>query len=130
MRALVSLYHQSETFITPQTLSKAIDEAFAPVDPLAKIPKFERSYGELKRDVMARRAQPRMVEWDEAATAPTLAESSRVWSDQTTDRERATVEALFGVETNANGMTVPGWDTLEESVELVEREQTLRATRK
>jgi hypothetical protein len=132
MRALVQLYHQSETFITPETLNQAIDEAFAPVNG-DKLSAFgvEQGvrYSELKADVMQRRGLPRMVEWDETTEGPGMASIGKMWSEQTSERSTATMQALFGVEADASGKTVPGWDVLKESVEVVEAEQKLKASR-
>ena len=61
MRALVSLYHQCDSFITPENLSQKIDEAFVPQSNIVNhSTNFEkRSYAELRRLASQRDEEPR-----------------------------------------------------------------------
>lgn len=61
MRALVSLYHQCDSFITPENLSQKIDEAFVPQTNTVNVSSNfdKRSYAELRRLVAEREEEPR-----------------------------------------------------------------------
>ncbi|KAJ3926108.1 MAG: hypothetical protein NXY57DRAFT_906169 [Lentinula lateritia] len=114
MRALISLYHQSETFITPENLSERIDQAFT---------------GE-KTGNLAFRSQPGIdtlsTFYNEAKSAPKFSEWDRekikfghgVWSQATySRREWKVIEALYGVDASGSLEPLPGLEALEEGDE-------------
>ncbi|GAW01850.1 hypothetical protein LENED_003471 [Lentinula edodes] len=104
MRALISLYHQSETFITPENLSERIDQAFT---------------GE-KTGNLAFRSQPGIdtlsTFYNQAKLAPKFSEWDRekmgfgygVWSQATySRREWKVIEALYGVDASGSLEPLP-----------------------
>ncbi|TBU32086.1 hypothetical protein BD311DRAFT_715442 [Dichomitus squalens] len=111
MRALVDLYHQSATFITPANLSDKIDEAFIyrtanksrlnPEKPLSKIlydlkvrrafPKF----GEKLGPTFKRTRSPAVLKYED-------------WSEERSPREQQVFRTLHGVYNRAK----PGYDAL------------------
>jgi hypothetical protein len=116
MRALISLYHQAESFITPETLSERIDDAFvhysrhpiqAPV-----------SVRELESALTDRRNAPRISQWDQDVVGPGGYDTGG-WSSIRAAREQKVIEALYGVNFT-NDRVLPGLEALEESTEQVQ----------
>ena len=114
MRALVDLYHQSESFITKANLSSRIDEAFIhrrqPVFLHQQMP-TESSMARLETDLYQRRNRPKFGQM----VAPTAhkgqdeqVREGKQWSEQRTGRELAVFSALYGV----FGRARPGYDAL------------------
>ncbi|KAI0939524.1 hypothetical protein AcW1_004532 [Taiwanofungus camphoratus] len=112
MRALVSLYHETETFITPQNLSEAIDRAFI-TEPSKQsaVMSPETSYRVLLDEMRMRKAQPKIGEAPQAR----LSEDSE-WSEGRRKRERTVLQALYGIE----GRGKPGLEVLEDEAERIE----------
>ncbi|KAG5654475.1 hypothetical protein H0H81_001974 [Sphagnurus paluster] len=117
LRALIALYHQAETFITPENLSQRIDEAFlfSNNDPYTKpsVPTVK----DLESTLAQVRTAPKIAEWDQE----TLREreyhgATQRWSGVKTGRELQVVEALYGVNAAELGKTLPGLEVLREAV--------------
>jgi hypothetical protein len=122
MRALVSLYHQCDSFITPENLSQKIDEAFVPQSNIINgSPNFEqRSYAELRRLVVEREQQPRHVftkggKPSSVALRVLLASSSPNSEQQRTARA---TEALLGVGTDGR----PLWTAVKKDAQKIKEE--------
>lgn len=97
LRALVSLYHASSSFITPETLDQAIDEAFihsktnALGDHIIGMDTEEQSFFDLQEEMLERaRSEATSAEW--AQSSP----------DRMTDRERKVFAALYGTDESGN----------------------------
>jgi hypothetical protein len=116
-RALISLYHQSKSFITPENLSARIDEAFLNEDQLARISSPNAVIQDLRRLVVQRKTSPRMGIWEDHRHSPyRQGQMSSGWSGGGPFRDRSVVEALYGVD--KGGM--PGLDVLEESGDRIQ----------
>lgn len=144
LRALVSLYHKTADYITPETLNSRIIYAFAnPRLPgsLGSALRTQVDYPQLQDAVYSRRKLPRMVEANEAAkievedvfqntgdgiSTPGSAKPD-FWSGKRTTREQRVVNALYGVKgpAYALGPVLPGLEMLEEEAERIEHKNEL-----
>ncbi|EMD37423.1 hypothetical protein CERSUDRAFT_94435 [Gelatoporia subvermispora B] len=104
LRALVSLYHQCDTFITPETLSDAIDDAFV----YAKQRQRWGLYRELSSDqtaVVLRKMQegdptPIRPEWrvdSEGKVQSTRSNEGSTMSKEQSTRSKRVEDALYGL---------------------------------
>lgn len=122
MRALVSLYHQSETFITPETLDARIDNAFLYIPEQMAVGDAGnhayRSYVELEGTEKLREKIPRISEYIPSSYHVERSSPQQPWSDFQNPRERAVFEAMYGT----LEQTKPGWEILEESAERIQDE--------
>jgi len=142
MRALISLYHQSETFITPENLSDRIDQVFAKDHSLA-IPTGKRTMPttSVYRETRARQVEnPRLSDWELEATTQTSGTSLRPWSAMLARREQRVAEAMYGVDKssvvrNSRGndstvkqvvRTMPGLEVLKESKTDAQKDEGLQ----
>lgn len=124
LRALVSLYHQSDDFITKDNLLDRIDAAF-----LNNLSEQYKSVNRIQhmaydRVLEAQRSLPRICPWNSDPIAtPTISRdgdvySSGSWSGTIVGRERQIIDALYGVESpRLDGRPLPGYDTLVEAGE-------------
>jgi len=123
MRALISLYHQSESFITPENLSDRIDSAFTTSnDPLTRVFNPSSRLDDLRNLVKERRLQARFAESGPAETGRRLLRTSTMgsdWEESNAAREQKVVDALHGVDGGK-----PGLEVLEESTERVQQNVT------
>jgi hypothetical protein len=130
LRALISLYHQADTFITPENLSQRIDEAFIPPNqyvgttPVQQGPDFitvKRLEDELERQ----RMEPKVMEPDtERKGSPSNTHGQGGgWSERMDAREEKVLEALYGVERGRNGQMLPGLDLLMEERERLGKDR-------
>jgi hypothetical protein len=119
MRALISLYHQSETFITKENLDRRIDEAFTggTPKPVAAGDSSGLSYQTLWTTVSERRGAPYFVDtMDEQIKEVDLGTYIDTKNTQV-------AEALYGVEAghgyelgnNTRDVRFPSLDTLRET---------------
>ncbi|KAF9468946.1 hypothetical protein BDZ94DRAFT_554390 [Collybia nuda] len=119
MRALISLYHQADTFITPENLSQRIDDAFVPQKPDSRLDRRNVTLKDLKGVLDAQRKAPRVSDWDqEAVVSRQYSDAAEMgqWSSLKTSRELKVIEALYGVDTTHPRKILPGLDVvLEES---------------
>ena len=117
MHALISLYHQSESFITPENLSARIDETFLREESLVAIGSPNIIVQDLSRLVRRRRATPRLGVWEDDSHGP----ASRMaygWTGDPAFREQCVFEALYGVDSGKR----PGLAILEESGEKIQED--------
>ncbi|KAF9449890.1 hypothetical protein P691DRAFT_811451 [Macrolepiota fuliginosa MF-IS2] len=129
LRALVSLYHQSDDFITHENLLERIDAAF-----LHGVSEQYRSVNRIRHEfydnlLVAQRSVPRVSPWNlETVSTPTLRDgdnyTSASWSGTIVGRERQIIDALYGVESpRPDGRPLPGYDTLMEARELKQKQK-------
>ena len=124
MRALVALYHQSETWITPENLLARIDHTFviskSQNTPETTGPHWERSitYDEIEKAKRVILNAPKMSKWDLTAGDPLNvryeSNAGNSWSNNRATRERKVIEALYGVVTTQEKM-LPGLEVVKES---------------
>lgn len=108
LRALVSLYHKSDTFLTPETLDAAIEKEFA--DVIKHAAYTEYTYGRLREDLDRRRSEPEVGRSGLSANVGT-----ERWSDQSSMREKLVKTALYGLEDDNHA----GLDVLLEERERI-----------
>lgn len=121
MRALVSLYQQSDLFLTPSNLSDQIDKEF--VYKFALGSAVARSDELNYRDLQALRARlqaaPKIGDTsviDTSLAVPPAEKGS--WSGARSGRESRVAGALYGVEVGQR----PGLEVLEEESERVRQQ--------
>jgi hypothetical protein len=120
MRALISLYHQSDSFITPENLSQRIDDAFVPQKLSSRLDRRNVTLQDLKGVLDAQRKAPKVSDWDqEAAVSRQYTDTSNMgqWSSLKTSRELKVIEALYGVDTTHPQKILPGLDVVLEGSE-------------
>jgi len=131
MRALISLYHQADSWVTPENLLQKIDEAFVPSDANSlSLPRTERienmvSVSDMKNSISLMRNAPKMAQWDSSSPGGEARYSpSSEWSESGKNRrDLKVIEALYGVEattfdhnsTNVSQPFSPGLEVLQES---------------
>jgi len=123
MRALISLYHQADTFITPENLSKRIDDAFVPdkqVEDRTGAGRQMVGLSHLREALRERERAPRAAQWDDESLIPARASLNAHWSSLKTARELKVVEALYGVNATQVGEVLPGLETVEEAESIPE----------
>ncbi|KAG5646424.1 hypothetical protein DXG03_003474 [Asterophora parasitica] len=121
LRALISLYHQTDTFITPENLSQRIDEAFVSSYEVP-LKKSLPSIRDLETALTNQRNAPKIAEWDQETLVDRTIDDLynpvyQRWSGVKTGRELKVVEALYGVNAAELGSTLPGLEALREAVE-------------
>ncbi|EGO01721.1 hypothetical protein SERLA73DRAFT_177174 [Serpula lacrymans var. lacrymans S7.3] len=118
MRSLVSLYHQSETFITPENLSEVIDDVFvrrhSPTSNLHK----EHTLVDLMMVAKTRRAQPKYFFGYESQSTIDTGSMGPGWDESKTDRRDRIREALLGTDSKQR----PSWSVLKEEAKRVEEQ--------
>jgi hypothetical protein len=119
LRALISIYHQSEYFITPQNLSSAIDRAFiGDLDEIQSVTaEKEMTIKDLRKAMRRRESQMMTGRWKrvESRSEPTYL--PRGWSQGRKGREKEILGALYGT-TEASK---PGLEVLmEETARLLQ----------
>lgn len=121
MRALISLYHQTETFVTPENLQDRIDQTFASEDPndLLQSTSDFISFTDLKDKAMDLREAPKMSQWNPHANTSRRTQVAGKWSHIRRRRELKIIEALYGVDVTHSGNVMPGLEVLEESAETL-----------
>lgn len=130
LRALISLYHQTSSFITRETLSADIDKAFIK-DAVQLVPKPQLTVSDMKLVAAQFEKQPKLSEWDslwEPAAKTTTSQgtftglsepntaSGSSWSDQSSLREGKVMEALFGTDMSDTGNAKPGLEAIEDLI--------------
>ncbi|KAJ8086358.1 hypothetical protein PM082_005181 [Marasmius tenuissimus] len=123
-RALISLYHQSDTFITPENLSDKIDEAFIKRRRGGDAPSmFNTTVTNVELLGLAgeQKRAPKFSEWDRERRG-TVGVSQ--WSGGASPREWRVIEALYGVDESDGQNAMPGLEALEEFVKSEEAEKS------
>lgn len=128
MRALISLYHQADTFITPENLSDRIDAAFVPPTIDTKLGRRLVTVEDLKNALSDQRKAAKFTEWDENTFYRPRDYTSVNWSSLKTAREMKVIEALYGVSTLPTGQVLPSLEALEdvESIPKALSEEEMR----
>jgi len=119
MRALISLYHQADSFITPENLTERTHLALLGSDPLARVLTSNLTYGDLRRMVDDRRMAPRMAVWNDTPHYMPVSLRETLWSERSSVREMRVFEALYGVDVAGK----PGLEVLEESKARLEQDK-------
>jgi hypothetical protein len=126
MRALITMYHQAETFVTRENLDAKIDEAFTgPAnDHKLLVHRTSMSLQDLESVLRRRRDAPVVTEWNVQAVFDKAAvmqgADSSLWSaPSATVRERKVMEALYGVE-SLGGKALPGLEVLNDNTPVFE----------
>ncbi|KAJ3478174.1 hypothetical protein NLI96_g9949 [Meripilus lineatus] len=114
MRALVSLYHQSESFITLENLDEAIDEAFIRNATPQNI--REQSFYELKAILASKKLLPKIGSGRDITNLAGYDTVNTSWSDPKVKRDIEVQGALYGIE----GLGKPGYEVLEEEHERIQ----------
>ena len=124
MRALIGLYNQAGSFITPQTLDRAIDEAFLTNREfmVSGTDKRERSHSDLIQDLEKRRANPKLSngESDDVNEIDYGGYEEGSWSSKMPERVRQLKAALYGTEPSTD-MPKPGYEVLVEEHERIQK---------
>ncbi|KAG1762315.1 hypothetical protein EDD22DRAFT_892800 [Suillus occidentalis] len=122
MRALVSLYHQCDTFVTPENLSQRIDEAFVSqkLNVTSNRDVDRRSFAELKSLVAEREQEPRHFFGKGVKLSPTIIKSTLASSSPNSDPQRTAraMEALVGVSRGGK----PLWTAVQENASKIEKQ--------
>lgn len=114
LRALISLYHESKSFITPHNLEQEIYKTF--VDRTERLPSTDYvNFYDLRDQVADRRLQPKFGE-PENGLVPNPPSYAHAVSEKVSERANAVLSALYG----ASGPARPGLELLEETWEQVE----------
>ncbi|KAK0468258.1 uncharacterized protein EV420DRAFT_1473965 [Desarmillaria tabescens] len=106
LRALISVYHGTESFVTPENLSDRIDDAFVRSVGDAALNSFKK-YDNLRKHRLAQRDMAELWEWDLQIA---------VGNPAMEEREAKIVEALYGVDTSDPLYNrYPGLDLLQDA---------------
>jgi len=122
LRALVTLYHQSKTFITPENLDEAIDRAFLDVPAMRAFGHRKMDWPDLRLEVKERQLLSKY------GLPETLASSLGMYEPGYEKREgrvEQVFDAMYGTwETNKPGLELlqDTWEDVEQRIE--EEEQT------
>jgi hypothetical protein len=106
LRALVSLYHRTATFITPETLDRHIEQEFA-VDP-SRPQYLDKTL--LRNEVVRKNAIPDMTT---RGLAGTIGGGSTISTAERRTRRQRLAGALWGVDEEGN----PDLEAVEEAIE-------------
>ncbi|KAF9046032.1 hypothetical protein BDZ89DRAFT_102759 [Hymenopellis radicata] len=111
MHALISLYHQTETFVTKENLSQKIDEAFLAYPSRSEMNAY-KVFESLKERRDFEQSQPAYWEWEK--DAPMIGRAGEIWSAAAYSlREARLMEALYGVDTSSERQVrMPGLDAV------------------
>ncbi|KAJ6599298.1 hypothetical protein DFH09DRAFT_1130685 [Mycena vulgaris] len=125
MRALIAMYHQTETFVTRGNLEDKINEAFTGKPGEVATDRATLTLEELKGQQRQRENVPTVTEWSEQQSfAPTTQNSTNdysLWSSKNQVRDLKVIEALYGVETlGAADRALPGLETLDDHANMIQ----------
>ncbi|KIJ56531.1 hypothetical protein M422DRAFT_22695 [Sphaerobolus stellatus SS14] len=120
LRALISLYHQSSKFITPETLEARIDEAFTNVINVGTQGTTLYTYEQLTSELESLRKGKGRSTLSSYNGTPLDYRVNASWSEQIA-RESTVGAALWGVQENGR----PGLETVLETSVLNEKEKRL-----
>lgn len=127
MRALISLYHQADSWVTPENLLQKIDEAFVPSDNTdslalsASRAESTVSVTVMKNRISLMRSAPKMAQWDSSSSVREDQYPASDWSESGRNRrDLKVIEALYGVAFNHGSTSIsqaflPGLEVLQES---------------
>lgn len=112
LRALISIYHQSAHFITPQNLSAAIDRAFIgdSATVAVNVP-VEASFEDIREKLKSRRIVPATGPWSTNETHFKVSDASgQAWASRRSEKEQKVIDVLYGSDREGK----PGFEILEE----------------
>ncbi|KAF4619136.1 hypothetical protein D9613_005565 [Agrocybe pediades] len=132
MRALIALYHQSDSWITEDNLLERIDATFVPdtndAYALNVMNRRLPSIDDLEKKRVEMRMAPKMAQWSSAATDTVGLSGSGNWSEKTSPREAKVIEALYGVKVQSTTedrrteeRLLPGLEVVQEVSGLLDR---------
>ncbi|TFK27064.1 hypothetical protein FA15DRAFT_666799 [Coprinopsis marcescibilis] len=112
LRALVSLYHQSDSFITPENLMSRINEAllFEKGDSLSLGVTLGRR--DLERIVAQRQSTPILAQ--PMAVEKKVYTKRGTWSDLRVWRDKKVVEAIYGMAQTDVDQSLPGLEIVRD----------------
>ena len=123
LRALISLYHQADSWVTPENLLQKIDEAFVETKSRALSSGREEnmvSVPDMKNYIKLRRGAPKIAQWDSSSSGNDDSATSQ-WSESgKSKRDLKVLEALYGVtafdhsSTKISQAFLPGLEALQE----------------
>jgi hypothetical protein len=121
-RALISLYHHCDTFVTEENLSDRIDQAFiwTPLDiGNANSRNNMTDVEDLDKIRLLQRRGYKFSDWDDPREkhGMNLPPSSGYSGDWTSYREMQVIEALHGVDVSDGQRRLPGLEVLEDMTE-------------
>jgi hypothetical protein len=117
LRALISIYHQSAHFITPQNLSDAIDQAFVGDPDDIQLNTNEMDGFELTKAFRRRENLIPTGRWNRVQKGLMSQHLSHGWVDGRIGREKQIIGALYGIDETGN----PGLEVLlEERTRLIQ----------
>jgi len=119
MRALVALYHQADSWVTPKNLDETIDKAFvADTSHVALTLPSQEGIGwqDLVATMQDVKNSPRMAQLEADPAFRRLGTKHRAFPR----REELMLEALYGVEVHDNKV-LPGWEVVQEMEEGLKR---------
>lgn len=130
LRALISLYHQADSWVTPENLEQKIDEAFIQSGTLAVSTGREEymvSVSDMKNYIGLRRHAPKVAQWDSSSSGGDSDVSQ--WSESGKNkRDLKVLEALYGVtafdhrSTNISKAFLPGLEVQQESASSAKKD--------
>ncbi|KAG5343019.1 hypothetical protein C0989_000009 [Termitomyces sp. Mn162] len=115
LRALVSLYHQADSFITLDNLSDRIDAAFTGHSTI-NLGSYTSSVKSMRDDLERRRMEARVTEWDKATanSSRDVDNYSQGWSRIKKRREIRVKHALHGMSDEGD---LPGLEVVKDGIE-------------
>ena len=125
MRALISLYHQSSSFVTEENLDQRIDEAFAYKNMSSQIYNhhYQITMKDLEHLVRRERAAPRLTSVSGMMRGSSNGDAADLaFSDNLDKRDIKMIEALYGVDRSDGKRFLPGLDAVRDEMERLERE--------
>ena len=119
LRALISIYHQSAHFITPQNLSAVIDRAFiGDVSGTAINPYVEASFEDINEKLKSRRIVPATGPWSTNEIHFKANDSSpQHWASRRSEKEQKVMNVLYGTDREGK----PGLEILKEEMRRLSR---------
>ncbi|KAI0269258.1 hypothetical protein BC834DRAFT_865591 [Gloeopeniophorella convolvens] len=123
LRALISLYHQSKSFITPENLDEAIDRAFVEVPSMTFHGNRRLDWPTLRLEAKERRTQPKYG-LPESLESPISMYASGYKEKE--DRMEKVFDALYGTyEVNKPGLELlqDVWEHTEEQLRTDGKEE-------
>ncbi|KAG6820449.1 hypothetical protein H0H93_000445 [Arthromyces matolae] len=118
LRALISLYHQTDTFITRENLTQRIDEAFLVKRDLRPTLVSTGGVRGLEDSVKAQRERAKVTEWNQDKNNE-YEHPGKGWSSSAVGRERRVKETLFGLNDGAEHEkleNLPGLEILRDEL--------------
>lgn len=118
MRALVSLYHESDLFVTPSNLSATIDQEFVhkSSQQTGITHGDDLNYADLEKQYRSRKALPKIG--DSRVVGELDPVKPKEWSASRNMRESQVMRALYGLDVGRR----PGLEVLEEESDRVRKE--------